>query len=664
LGLYHGLGRNLPTTYIGTYDWPGEKFRHHRLSETLEEINIPLSDEHFSKCKEWQDKVDGKTIIDTSFHQLAYLSPEFSNWAKKEVLKADIVIFSHPWIYPIVKESISKHQLIVYDAHNVEGILRADLLDDGGFGSEIVKEAVKVEYELCHIADLILACSHEDRELFNRFYCVPFRKIRVVPNGVFSKQIKPADEETKKKIKKNLGLNSKMLVIFVGSSYQPNIEAANFILNSLAPEFPEITFAICGSVGEEITPKLLKKGNISNVVVTGFLSEEQKLQYLIAADLAINPMFSGSGTNIKMFDYMAAGLPIISTSIGARGIEEGVNSAFVISNKKNFASEIQRIIKEYELRKNLSNAARSLVEDKYAWERISSNLGILLHRWCNNKGSKKPFFSVVIPTFERHDHLLKLMKFLSAQSWKDFEVIIVDQSEKQWSSKDKNYCLDHLYIHTNVIGAVKARNLGAFFARGEIIAFTDDDCEPMADWLKNARRYFNKFDIIGLEGLIKSDRYDDTDYRSVTNEGFEGLGFMSANLFIRSDVFNAISGFDERFDNPHFREDTDLAWRALQHGKIPFAHDVVVYHPPHKRDNIRESISERARFFEKDALLLKKHPEKYMELFLNERNWEQIPEFWENFLKGAKKYGVKIPKFYISYMTKSQNYKGAEINYK
>ena len=76
LGLYHGLGESFPTAYIGIYDWPGEKFRKHRLSKILEEINIPLSKEHFSRCNEWQIRAGGKTIIDTAFHQLAHLEPE------------------------------------------------------------------------------------------------------------------------------------------------------------------------------------------------------------------------------------------------------------------------------------------------------------------------------------------------------------------------------------------------------------------------------------------------------------------------------------------------------------------------------------------------------------------------------------------------------------
>lgn len=648
LGLYHGLGEKLPTTYIGTYDWPGEKFRKHHLSNTLEEINIPLSNEHFLKCAEWQKQVGGKTIIDTAFHQLAHLSSEFVNYAKEEVTKADIVIFSHPWVYPLVRDELREYsQLIVYDAHNMEGLLRATLLDDGNFGTKIVKEAVKVEYELCHIADLVLACSHEDRKLFNRVYQVPFKKIRVVSNGVFLKQMCMSDHETKKKAKKKLGLNDRVLAIFIGSSYPPNTEAANFICNTLAPELPEITFAICGGVGEGLDKKLIE--GKENIFITGVINEKDKYLYLAAADLAINPMFSGSGTNIKMFDFMAAGLPIITTPVGARGIEKGSHVAFKTCYGKNFVSEIRKVSERDDLKRYLANSARSLVEEKYIWERISTNLGTLLHKWCNTKSIKRPFFTIIIPTFERPDHLSKLMNFLSVQRWKDFEVIIVDQSREKWSGRNEDYGFDCLYIHTHIKGAVKARNMAAFYARGEVLAFIDDDCEPMQDWLQNARPYFDRTNIVGIEGLIKSDKHDDPDYRAVSNEGFKGIGFMSANLFLKLGVFNAINGFDERFDNPHFREDTDLAWRALDYGEIPFAHDVEVFHPPHPRNIERESITERVRFFEKDALLLRKHPNRYKKLFLMEGHWKNTPYFWENFLTGSKKYGVEIPEDYLTY---------------
>jgi len=650
LGLYHGLGENLPTTYIGTYDWPGEKFRKHRLSKTLEEINVPLSNEHFSRCNGWQTRVGGKTIIDTAFHQLVHLSPEFINYAKDEVSKADIVIFSHPWVYPSVKNGLKEHsQLIVYDAHNMEGLLRTTLLDDGAFGTEIVREAVGVEYELCHMADLVLACSYEDADLFNRLYQIPFRKIRVVPNGVFAKQILPTDQSEKGRIKKKLNLENKILAIFIGSSYQPNIEAANFICKTLAPELPAITFAICGGVGESLNKKLIEGKN--NIHITGVIDEKDKSLYLAAADLAINPMFSGSGTNIKMFDFMAACLPIITTPIGARGIEEGTENTFIICSETDFISQILIIIENQELKTNLSRNAGILAKEKYSWERISKNLGILLYRWRANIGTSKPFFSVIIPTYERHELLTKLTRCLSSQEWHDFEVIIVDQSKEKWPGRTKDYSFDLLYIHIDIKSPAKARNLAALYSRGEILAFTDDDCEPRKDWLKKAVAYFNRTGVIGVEGLVKTDKYGDPNYRAFTNENFKGIGFMTANLFLKSEVFNSINRFDERFNLP-FREDTDLAWRALKYGEIPFANDVEVLHPPHQRSIERESSIGRAVFFEKDALLLKKHPARYRSLFLMERHWENTPGFWENFLRGAKKYGVDIPEFYKNYLPK------------
>lgn len=376
LGLYHGLGANLPTTYVGTYDWPGEKFRKHKLSDTLEEVDIPLSKEHFAEAEKWRVQAGGRTIIDTSFHQLAHLSPQFVEYAKSEASKADIVIFSHPWVYPLVKDILRQNeQLIVYDAHNMEGLLRATLLDDGAFGSEIVKEAVKAEYELCRASDIILACSHEDSELFHRLYHMPFSKIRTVPNGVFTKQILPASGEDKEKAKRELGLESRVMAIFIGSAYPPNIEAANFICQKLAPALPHITFAICGGVGEAIN-KVWE--GASNIHVTGMLEEKEKLKYLAAADLALNPMVTGSGTNIKMFDFMAAGLPVLTTPVGARGIEDNTSAAFKVCYKSDFVPEIIKLTGDLELWKNLSKNARVLTEEKYSWERISPDLGCML----------------------------------------------------------------------------------------------------------------------------------------------------------------------------------------------------------------------------------------------------------------------------------------------
>jgi glycosyltransferase involved in cell wall biosynthesis len=315
------------------------------------------------------------------------------------------------------------------------------------------------------------------------------------------------------------------------------------------------------------------------------------------------------------------------------------------------ARAVRELAESEEDRRALSAAARRLVETRYAFERISPSLGNLLARHSQAPG-RKPLFSVVVPTLDRPGELTKLMECLAAQTFRDFEVVVVDQSPAVWAERGMFPALDLLYLRHPVRGAVNAKNVGAFVARGSVLAFTDDDCLPAPDWLKNAAIYVGDPGVVGLEGLIRSDRIGDPDYRWVSNENFRGLGFMTANFFLRLEDFNALGGFDIRFDNPHFREDTDLGWRALERGAIPFGFDVPVFHPAHLRGKGRESLAVRNRFFEKDALLLKKHPALFRKLFLAETE-NKTPDYAEHFLRGCRAFGVKPPEFFLSHLKKA-----------
>jgi len=651
LGLYHHLGTTLPTTYVGSYDWPGEAYRRHRLTETLEEIDIPLSDAHFAAADAWKTRAGGLTIIDSAFSHLAHHSDDYVRAVRRAVIDADIVVFSHPWVFPIVKDVLRRRpQLVVYDSQNVEGVLRYSLLGENAFGAQIAQRAAVIERDLCRSADLVLACSHEDRRLFHELYDVPFGQCLVVPNGTFTDRVAPATPKRRVEAKRALKLPSGPVAIFVGSLYPPNVEAARFVNATLAPQLADVTFVLCGGVGEA-----LERAEIaSNVRVTRTIPEAQKQQFLEAADIAVNPMFSGSGTNIKMFEFMAAGLPIVTTAVGARGCD-GLDSAFAVASGQIFASTIRGVLADRHRASAMGDAGRRLVSERYSWERISPSLGRVLHRYRAKLGKPCPTVSVIIPTYERHDALEALMECLARQTLRNFEVIVVDQSAVPWR-RASTPPFDLLYVHTDLKGAGRARNAGAFYARGDVLAFTDDDCRPDPDWLENGVRYFQDPTAVGVEGLIVSDRAHDDRYRAVTNVGFEGIGFMTANLWLRRETFFAVDGFDARFDDPSpFREDTDLAWRALEHGTIPFGADVRVYHPPQPRTIAREGHVARNRFFENDALLLKKHPERYRTLFLRERHFAHTPGFFDHLQRGASKYGVQIDDFYLSHRQRASH---------
>ena len=650
LGLYHNLGAGVDCQYVGSYDWPGENHRSHRLSAGLEEVDIPLSDEHHAAAQALSSRAGGKTVIDVSFSKLGNLSKDYLEAARQSMRNADIVVFSHPWVFPLVAKDLTPNQVVIYDSHNVEGYLRSQLFDENMSAEEaLLRQVVKDEYRLGCRADLILTCSHEDLIQFHRIYDFPPEKMRVIPNGVMAFANPTPDRTVRSSAKTKLKLDqNSLVVIFIGSAYGPNVEAGQFIVNVLSDTLPTVTFVIAGGVGAQLS------SDKKNVIITGALDEKEKQLWLRASDIAVNPMFSGSGTNIKMFDFMAVSLPTVTTAVGMRGIEVGGRHSMLISKSTNqdFADAIHHL-RDEALRLNMGKEARLCVEEGYAWERISDYTGRMFAARRRFSGQPQPFFSVVVPTYERHHQLEILIGCLQKQIERDFEVIVVDQSASSWPEAGNDYGFPYNYFHSPVKGVVRARNIGALLAQGSVIAFTDDDCVPNAHWLVNARKYFQDKDVVGIEGMVISDHDDDSDWRPVTNVGTEGIGFITANLMVRSGVFQQLGGFDLQFDRPHFREDTDLGWRLQEYGRVPYANDVTVLHPAQSREIERESTVERARFFQKDALLYQKHPARYHQLFFRECHFLKTPGFQEHLLEGFRASGVVVPDWIHSSLKKN-----------
>lgn len=645
IGLYHALAPDISATYVGTYDWRGEAPRDQQLTPGLREILVPLSEAHHAAADALAEEIDGRVVIDLAFSDQVHLSPAYLEMARQHIADADIVVFSHPWAYAALRESVSRRQLLVYDAHNVESVLRVSLHDHLPQAAHLLSRATEVEYQLCADADLIVACSHEDRESFARVYGLSWSKLRVIANGIFAFEDSVPDKTLRLRAKQELGLGVEPVVVFVGSDYGPNNEAAAYIAQELATAVPQAHYVLIGSCCDSLESSRLP----ANVRLMGILDEAEKKRWMRAADAAVNPLKAGSGTSIKMFDFMGVGLPTITTATGARGIVSSGEPPFVTCELAQIPAELRTLLEDEATHDIVGRQARRTVENFYAWERISPAFGrLLLKRWAQ-RSRAKPYFSVVVPSYERHHLLDRLMVRLEAQEENDFEVIVVDQSAVRWPGADVRRNFDLHYVHSEVKGAVNARNVGGSLATGAVIAYTDDDCEPAAQWLANARKWLADHSVAGIEGLVRSDNIGDPGWRTVTNVGFEGIGYMTANLLVRNDIFQQLDGFDLSFDDPHFREDTDFGWRMQAYGQVPYAADVEVYHPAHRRDIERESQAERNRFFEKDALLLSKHPERYRELFLAEAHFQRTAGFWEHLARGAKKYGVRLPAWLDEY---------------
>lgn len=377
LGLYHGMGDDITVTYVGSYDWIGESARDHWVTPALREICVPLSEVHHRSAARLSERLGGGTVIDSAFSRQVRYSSEWTRVAIEHVKKADVVVFSHPWAYWPLRTKLRPEQLVVYDSHNVESLLKADLIGFDGAAGDLIREVVTNEYELCRRADLIAACSHADMDMYGRLFDVPRGKMRLVPNGAFTERSSTAIAQSRTEARAATSLDQTAPVaLFIGSNYGPNIEAARFIARILAPAVPDVVFILVGGVGDVLRQEDLPP----NVKLTGVVTDEERDTYLRAADLAVNPMTSGSGTNIKMFDFLAAGLPVVTTEIGARGIcDRQSELPFVIVEELDaFPQSVLALVDSLRTRDALSVEAREFVRGNFSWEALSREFGHLL----------------------------------------------------------------------------------------------------------------------------------------------------------------------------------------------------------------------------------------------------------------------------------------------
>jgi glycosyltransferase involved in cell wall biosynthesis len=207
---------------------------------------------------------------------------------------------------------------------------------------------------------------------------------------------------------------------------------------------------------------------------------------------------------------------------------------------------------------------------------------------------KLPFFSIIIPTFNRPLSLTHCLQSLERLDYpRDrFEVIVVDDGSKspaQVVVSPFSNRLNITLIAQTHSGPATARNKGAAHASGKFLAFTDDDCTLAADWLKTLALRFNGTpdDMIGgrtlnvvLHNLYSAASHFLIEYLySYYNANSDQVRFFTSNnLSLAADRFHSIGGFNTLF--PHAAaEDREFCERWLRHGfRMTYAPEALIYH--------------------------------------------------------------------------------------
>lgn len=218
-----------------------------------------------------------------------------------------------------------------------------------------VRSLRELEQRGIEAADAVVFQSARDRE---RFRLPEDTLVEVIPNGTDVESVDETGDPDRLRAELGIGEDA-TICLFVGAcDYEPNADAAERIVSEIAPRLPDVEFLIVGRDPPETDRQ--------NVLTPGFVEDLDGA--LALADVGLCPLTLGSGTKLKMMDYLAAGLPIVTTEVGAQGIpiEDG-ETALVRSSPAEFVAAIERLRGSESLRSDLAESAADLGR-QFRWE--------------------------------------------------------------------------------------------------------------------------------------------------------------------------------------------------------------------------------------------------------------------------------------------------------
>ena len=283
---------------------------------------------------------------------------------------ADVVVVREPWQLPYVLDHVEPNAPVVYSSHNVETERFGDI-DQPLFAGRVQKRVAALERRAVEETDATICTGERDANVYRDRYD-PGGPIIVAPNGAYEDDLRehrPKSDDAHR-VREKYGISRDATVsLFMGSNYRPNVEAANAIVEiarDLQDRSDDFHFLILGDVGNALDDRDLPP----IVTTTGYVDEDFEAHF-DAADIALNPMLSGGGTNIKQIEYFARSLPVISTPFGVRGIEVRDGEHIVVAEVDAMAKAINKLDGNAALREEIGENGRSLAAEQYTWEASS-----------------------------------------------------------------------------------------------------------------------------------------------------------------------------------------------------------------------------------------------------------------------------------------------------
>jgi glycosyltransferase involved in cell wall biosynthesis len=213
-------------------------------------------------------------------------------------------------------------------------------------------------------SERVYSCSRVDRDHLVQLDPSCEHKVSVAPNGVDTEYFRPFEAVSSGKAP---------LVLFTGSaSYGPNQQAASLLVEEIMPRVrkrrPDCRLRLAGRDAKDQWGSYCYGRDWIEII-----SDPPDMRpFFKDADLFAVPLHYGGGTRLKILEAMSMAKPIVSTSIGAEGIEATPGVHLLLADDNESISEaILKLIDDASLRQSLAQQARLLVEDQYQWSHIT-----------------------------------------------------------------------------------------------------------------------------------------------------------------------------------------------------------------------------------------------------------------------------------------------------
>ncbi len=273
-------------------------------------------------------------------------------------------------LVPLIKK-YNKKIKIVYDAHNVDTNLAEEAILKGEMSAWQGVLIKKRESNLYKTVEAVITCSEHDRKIYLQMNNGQLNTA-TIPNGVAI---------SFDQFNKSVYDNKPNFILFCGTLWSlPNAEGLNWFCSSIWPGvrnvYPNLRLIILGS--GELPEKYVALENVEGLIFTGTVADVKEWYH--KACISVVPLLTGSGTRLKILEAFGLGIPVISTSKGAEGIEytEGEN-LLIADSKEDFLHKTLFLLANKTDRIKIANEAFEFAKRKYDWEIIGNELAHFLN---------------------------------------------------------------------------------------------------------------------------------------------------------------------------------------------------------------------------------------------------------------------------------------------